>query len=365
MRILIGTGSSGGHIFPALALAQELKAQGENVLLVLPQKAGGRNIPITDKLAVRYIPAANLSLKLNRKNIIGLWFFLSGAWESLRVVVEFKPEVAVGFGSLNTVALIFWAWLFRAKTLIHEQNVTLGRANKLLAKLVDKVAVSFAQTRQSLNIDAQKIVLTGNPLRSELVPVERVSALDFFGFKDARTTILIMGGSQGSHRLNEACAEFLSAYPEKGRLQLIHICGFSDLTGLAAKYAAMGLAYKLFDFFPQMQYAYSVADLVVCRAGATTIAELQRFMVPAILVPYPFAYAHQSANARVLEEQGTALIVQDEELATEGFHAKFKQALSRPQALATMRRAYPPQVAPEAAKLLTEQVLSFKLSHGQ
>jgi UDP-N-acetylglucosamine--N-acetylmuramyl-(pentapeptide) pyrophosphoryl-undecaprenol N-acetylglucosamine transferase len=270
--------------------------------------------------------------------------------------------VAVGFGSLNTVALIFWAWLFRAKTLIHEQNVDLGRANKLLAKVADKVAVSFAQTRMSLNIDAQRIVLTGNPLRNELLPVDRQKALDFFEFKTNKTTLLIMGGSQGSHRLNTVCSEFFCAYPQKDNLQLIHVCGLADFSWLKEKYTAAGLTCKLFDFLPQMQYAYSVADLVLCRAGATTIAELQRFQIPAILVPYPFAYAHQSANACVLAQQGAAVVIQDQLLTLKTLAAEFKQCLEDPQELAKMRQAYAGFKLQDATRLLAQEVLSFRLT---
>ncbi len=145
MRILIVTGSSGGHIFPAMALLEALNNFGQELLLVLPQKSRQDKNRILVK-QIRYIHAANLSFNLSSKNLVGLWFFLWGAWESLRIVVKFKPDVVVGFGSLNTVALIFWAWLFRIKTIIHEQNVICGRANRLLSKLVDKVAVSFSQT---------------------------------------------------------------------------------------------------------------------------------------------------------------------------------------------------------------------------
>ena len=299
MRVLIVTGSSGGHIFPAIALLDSLKSSGQEVLLVLPQKSCQDKIPIALE-QIKYIHTANLSLNLNSKNMRGFYFFLRGVLESFRIIISFKPDLVIGFGSLNTVALIFWAWLFRIKTMIHEQNVTCGRANRLLAKLVDKVAVSFSQTRNGLNIVDEKIVLTGNPLRKDLVRLDRKEALDFFKFDEGKFTILIMGGSQGSRRLNTICFEALSTHQKKNDLQVIHICGTGDFTGLLASYAASALTYKLFDFFLQMQYVYSVADLVICRAGATTIAELQKFSIPAILVPYPFAYAHQLANAQVL-----------------------------------------------------------------
>ncbi|MFH0917848.1 MAG: undecaprenyldiphospho-muramoylpentapeptide beta-N-acetylglucosaminyltransferase [Candidatus Omnitrophota bacterium] len=357
MRILVATGSSGGHIFPAIALVEALKDSGAQVLLVLPQKARQNNISVATG-QIKYIPAAVLSFSVSSKNIVGLYFFLAGAWESLRIVMKFKPQVVVGFGSLNTVALIFWAWLFRIKTIIHEQNVICGRANRVLAKLVDKVAVSFRQTADYLNVSPEKIVFTGNPLRKDLLGLNKAAALEFFSFKEGKLTILITGGSQGAHNLNAVCLEALASHPRQEAFQVIHISGVEDFTWLINGYAATTLTYKLFDFFSQMQYAYSVADLIICRAGATTIAELQKFKIPAILIPYPFAYAHQLANAQVLGNLKAALIIQDRELTPERLRGIFTQLLADPQKLEAMHQAYMGFQDFDAAGLLAKEVLA-------
>jgi len=358
MRVLIATGSSGGHIFPALALADSLKDSGAGLLLVLPKKSKDNNISI-GSAPVKYIRSAALSFNLSGKNIAGACSFLLGAWEGMLIILKFRPDVVVGFGSLNTVALIFWAWLFRIKTMIHEQNVIPGKANRLLVKLVDRVAVSFSQTKNYLHITAEKIVLTGNPLRKDLLPMDRKQALDFFKFKEGKFNILITGGSQGSAKLNSVCAEAIAAYQKKADLQLIHISGVQDFSSLKIKYDSWGLAYRLFDFFPAMQYAYSVADLVICRSGATTIAELQKFAIPAVLVPYPFAYAHQEANARVLADPGAALIIKDTELSAEKLTVKLDEFLANPDELKAMRRAYARFQVPDAASCLAREVLNL------
>ncbi len=357
MRVLIVTGSSGGHIFPALALINSLKNSCAELLLVLPKKSKDNNIPV-GYAQVKYIRAAALSFNLSGKNIVDACSFLWGAWEGMLIILKFRPDVVVGFGSLNTVALIFWAWIFRVKTIIHEQNVIPGRANRLLAKLVDRVAVSFSQTNKYLNISGEKIVLTGNPLRRDLLPIDRKQALDFFKFKEGRFNILITGGSQGSVKLNSVCFEAIAAYPKKDDLQLIHISGIQDYSRLKIKYDSLNLAYRLFEFFPSMQYAYSAADLVICRSGATTIAELQKFGIPAVLIPYPFAYAHQEANARILGDPGAALIIKDEELSAEKLTAKLNEFLANPQVLKAMRRAYAQFQVPDAASCLAKEVLS-------
>jgi len=356
MRVLIVSGSSGGHIFPALALADLLNNSGHQVQMVLPQDDLKRRIPI-DFAQTVYIQGARLNFSLSKENIIGVYSFFRGAWEALRIIIKFKPLVVVGFGSLNSISLIFWAWLFRIKTIIHEQNVIPGKANRLLSKLVDKVAVSFIQTNKYLDISSDKIVLTGNPLRRDLVSIERKEALDFFKFKEGKFTILITGGSQGSHRLNATCFEVLSSYQHKPDLQVIHISGLQDIAWLTEEYAGTTLAYKLFDFFKSMQYAYSLADLIICRAGATTIAELQKFKIPAILVPYPYAYAHQSANAAVLEEIGAAEMLLDTDLTVDKLRNRLQEYFCNHDKITTMRNAYQKILVSDATTMLSNEVL--------
>jgi len=363
MRVLLASGSSGGHIFPALALMDSLKEKGVNVLLVLPQKCRG-NLVLAGQPDIKYISSAPLSFNLSAKSIYGAYSFLKGAWEGLRIIIKFKPDGVVGFGSLHTVALLFWAWLFRIKTMIHEQNVLPGRANRLLARFVDRTALSFGRTRKYLRIPEARMVVTGNPVRRELAVVPKLEALDFFKFKEGKFNILIAGGSQGSQRINSVCSAALASLSRKEDMQVVHISGFVDITVLEGVYSRAGITHKLFDFLSAMQYAYSVADLAICRAGATTIAELQRFSLPAILIPYPFAYSHQLGNARVLAELGAARVILDAELTTEKLKAELNELLADPGKLISMRRAYAKLQVPDAAGMLAQEVLNFRQCAG-
>jgi len=357
MRILAVTGSSGGHVFPALALIESLQRNDHQLLLVLPQKIRNNKIPV-GSWRIEYIHSANLSFNSVSKFVSSVYYFLKGAWESLRIIIKFKPDVVIGFGSLNTVAIVFWAWMFRIKTVIHEQNVLPGKANRLLAKLVDKVAVSFDETKKYLNVSAEKIILTGNPLRSDLINIDRKTALDFFKFEEGRFNILITGGSQGSRKLNSVCFRALAAFEKSDNLQLIHITGSEDFDILKENYATANLSSRIFDFFNAMQYAYSIADLIICRAGATTIAELQKFKIPAILIPYPFAYAHQLANAKVLEEFGAAIIIKDEQLSAEKIREQLSDFFNNPQKLENMCWAYEKSKYLDAVSMLAKEVLN-------
>jgi len=357
MRILVVTGSSGGHVFPALALMESLQGDDHQLLLVLPQKIRNNKIPV-GSWKTEYMHSADLSFNSFSKFILGFYYFLQGAWENLRIIIRFKPDAVVGFGSLNTVALVFWAWMFRIKTIIHEQNVLPGRANRLLAKLVDKIAVSFDKTKRYLNVSSEKIILTGNPLRNDLIRIDKKAALDFLKFKEGKFNILITGGSQGSRKLNSVCFQALSSCQKNYFLQIIHITGVEDFNLLKDKYASMNLTSKVFDFFDSMQYAYSVADLVICRSGATTIAELQKYKIPAILIPYPFAYAHQLANAKVLEELGAAIIIEDKQLNAEKLKEQLIDFFDNPQKLENMCRAYEKIKYLDAVSMFAKEVLN-------
>jgi len=354
MKILVVSGSSGGHIFPALSFIGALREKQKNakVLLLLPKRIRQKQIPVHG-VALKYISTAQINLTFDWRNIPACFEYLKGLAQTFFIITEFKPDLVVGFGSIDSIPCIMLAWLFRIRTLIHEQNVVPGRANKLLAKFVDKVALSFAQAGAGLKVNASKLIVTGNPIRHDLIRITREQALDFFGFKD-KPTVLVTGGSQGSSRINEY---FFKAVKGLGDLQVIHICGASDRANLTKNYSEAGIAAKVFSFLNEIQYAYSAADLAVCRGGATTIAELSYYAIPAIIIPYPYAYAHQLENAKILEKQGSALIVLDKDLDSGALTGKLGCCIDR-KVMDDMRLSYGSIDKPAAAELLADAALS-------
>jgi UDP-N-acetylglucosamine--N-acetylmuramyl-(pentapeptide) pyrophosphoryl-undecaprenol N-acetylglucosamine transferase len=357
MKVFIVTGSSGGQIFSAVSLAEELIAldQGTQVLLLLPERSN-LSLDIPAGCAVAYSKAPRMVFAFSRSGVKSLLGLSKAAWQDMKVLLSFKPDVVVGFGSIDSVCIIFLAWFFRIKTIIHEQNVMPGKANRLLAKLVDKVAVSFEETLPRLRVNKDKLVLTGNPLREGLSRLERKAALGYFGFQENKFTLLVVGGSQGSSKVNSVFADALSAFPAKENLQLIHLSGKQDSELLKMRYAKEGVRAQVFDFFPQMHYAYSAANLVICRAGATTISELIFFGLPAVLLPYPYAYAHQMANARVLSGAGCALIIEDAKLNAENIKSILTPLVGSTEELARMRQCYDKFKSVNAAEKLALEV---------
>lgn len=361
MKVLVATGASGGHIFPALSFLNRLKEKHKDtdILLVLPKK----NIKIkTDGLGYRvnYISISSFGLGLDFKNFLSLWNFFKGTLESIFILISFKPDIVIGFGSLVCVPLVIFAWAFRIETLIHEQNVIPGRANKLLAKIVGRIAISFLDSEEYFKDYKKKVIFTGNPLRQEISRIDKYQALDFFGLSHDKFTILVMGGSQGSHRINLAFLKAVSKISDKSGFQVIHLAGFKDLAFLEEEYRNLGISVRLFGFLEPIAYAYSACDLILSRAGATSISEIIFFKLPAIIIPYPYAYKHQMMNARALEKNGSALIIEDSQFYTDKLLKEILESLmNNPDKLQSMGLGYRNQFALSANDLLAEAVISL------
>lgn len=359
MKVFIVTGASGGHIFPAASLAQSIKLlepQAE-LLLMLPKRSkislGATNYTVV------YSNSPRLTLAFNRVSILSLYGLAKAFFEDLKVMLDFKADIVVGFGSLDSLGMVFCAWLFRIKTVIHEQNVIAGKANRLLAKFVDRVALSFEQTIAGLKVRREKIILTGNPLREAMKIVEPEIAAAHFSLKSEKFTILVVGGSQGSGKINSVFADAITTLPGKENLQVIHLSGKNDREALVNRYTNEKVNARVFDFFSQMQFAYSAADLVICRAGAITISELIYFSLPAVLLPYPYAYGHQMANAKVLADQSCAIIIEDAKLSGLTLKDALSGLINSPQKLSLMRQGYKKFPSSDAAEKLALEVIKL------
>lgn len=363
VRVLVVTGASGGHIFPALSFLDALKDKAKKIetLLVIPSSSIKSQI-LLEGYKVRYLSISPIKLRLSLSDLIAIFRFLKGSLESLILLIEFRPDIVVGFGSLDSVPLLLFAWLFRIKTLIHEQNVIPGKANRLLAKFVDRIAISFFETKDYFKKSIQqRLTLTGNPIRKQLKRIDKEQALSFFGFEADKFTILVMGGSLGSSRINTCFLKAISKITDKSRFQVIHLTGIKDYDLSNKSYKDLNLEVKLFTFLKDMQYAYSASDLVICRAGATTIAELINFSSPAIIIPYPFAYKHQLSNAKVLEEKGSAIIISDNELNPDSLRQTIQSLVDNPAQLEAMHLAYN-GLLESSRESLVNAVLSLQFS---
>jgi len=359
VSVLVASGASGGHIFPAIAFIEALKASRRDIRvgLLLPR----RNFLSQEKLPpcrVDYLPVRAFKRDDPASLPARLFDFLRSVFKTFFIILEEKPACIVGFGSIASVPAVILGWLFRAKTLIHEQNVVPGEANKFLARFADTIAVTFAETSAYLPGSKNKIVLTGNPVRRELKKFSKEEAARFFGLNPGYATLLVMGGSQGSRSLNHNFIEALSASGRPDNLQVIHLAGAESAERIKEKYLAMAVEARVFPFLNEMAYAYSLSDILVARAGATTIAEACFYGLPAIFLPYPFARRHQSENARFLEAKGCAIVIEEDSRCAVSLREAMDSIINDPLKISRIRNNYGRMSYPDAAGGLASCVLN-------
>ncbi len=341
-----------------LALAEELASrEGTHLVLFLSRKTPSVELP-PDCRAV-FLKLSGFSRRPDARNLKAAAQLLSAFRICRRMMRKERPQIAVGFGGYASVPGLLAAWTLGVPLLLHEQNVVPGTANRLLAPLARAIAVSFPETLALIPRWERKAVVTGNPLLSRGKGKGDPHA--FFGLQPGRKTVVVMGGSQGAATLNRAVLEALRRWSGREDLQVVHAVGrdkYQEFAEEAAKVDYSGLIYRSLDFVERMDLLYRVADLVVCRAGASTVSELAAAGRGAILVPYPYATAsHQEANAEVLRKAGAAVVVPDREMNGERLCREVDEILKDEERVKAMGEAARRVARPQAARRLADLVL--------
>lgn len=361
--ILFAGGGTGGHLFPALAIADEIKRIRPDAHITF--------VGTRDKIEARVVPTrgyafASMWISGFRRgrtleNILFPVKLVVSLAQSFLLIKKLKPNVVVGTGGYVCGPVVFVASMIGVPTLLQEQNSYPGVTTRLLSSRVDEVHVSFESSAQHLSTKT-RIRVTGNPTRSAIGTISRVEGAKFFGLDMGRKTILVFGGSLGASSINQAVVQILPALCTRG-LQVLWQTGEKDYEQVqaAVEHAVpvTGTVVKVYKFINEMEFAYAAADLAVCRAGATTVAELTRAGMPAVLVPYPYAAAdHQTDNARALADNGAAIIILDSQLQERLLSTvtELLADISRLNAMAEKARALG---KPNAAVALAEAVINL------
>ncbi|MBD3379739.1 MAG: undecaprenyldiphospho-muramoylpentapeptide beta-N-acetylglucosaminyltransferase [Candidatus Omnitrophica bacterium] len=362
-RIIVAAGGSGGHIFPAIALADELGRSGKcPVCFVASKRNLDRNIlGETDHdrfyLSVNPMPRSRNPLKA----LVFLFKLASDMVYSLYILAKVRPDSVVGFGGYSCGAVLLCAKMFGIPVLIHEQNFFPGRANILLSRIADTVAVSFDPTGIYLRCPPEKIVFTGNPLRSSIVPGDRQAAGERLGIDPGKPTLLVMGGSQGSSFLNRtASAAVAEIYRRKaGEFQVIHLTGKQDESRVRDFYSAEGVKAAVFSFLGNINDAYISCDIALSRSGAAAVFELAHHGKPMILVPYPDPKNNQRSNAAYFADRGGAIYREENSLTAEALADEVSAVLFNGRRMNAMSEAALALSVPDAAERLAKAVLEL------
>lgn len=316
LKIIIAGGGTGGHLYPGVALAEELVRLGADVLFIVKKNDRGIKILKDRKIPYEEITASGFPRRAFHKLFGFVFASLSGLFASVKLLGKIRPAVVVGMGGYTSFAAVLAGRLMKIPALIHEQNCIPGLTNRILSKFATKIATSFSESQKYF--PSGKTILTGNPVRPEILSARRNAAI--FNLDEDKFTVFVFGGSQGASAINYAIVDSLvrlTGY--KNKLQFIHATGEKDFEFVADAYRRQSFKSVVQPYIHNIESAYALADLVICRAGATTIGELKCSGIPAIFIPYPHATAdHQFYNASAyLSSGGVGEIVIEKDLSPE------------------------------------------------
>jgi UDP-N-acetylglucosamine--N-acetylmuramyl-(pentapeptide) pyrophosphoryl-undecaprenol N-acetylglucosamine transferase len=357
--IVLAAGGTGGHVFPAEALAAELKTRGAGVVLFTDRRGdavGGVLGGIeTRRIRSSGVAGKGLAARMHSTLELGLGFF-----QARSLLSRLAPRAVVGFGGYPSVPTMLAASFGGYRTVVHEQNAVLGRANRLLAGRVERIASSFEHpARLPAGADG-KIVHTGMPVRPSFADVRSRPYTDIGA--DGPVRLLVLGGSQGAQVFGEVVPEAVGRLDERlrQRLAICQQCRPENLEQAEAAYRGFGVDAELARFFDDVPQRLAAAHLVIARAGASTVAEITTVGRPSILVPYPYATDdHQSANARAVEENGAAWVMPQPTFTSEALAERLRDLLATPEPLRETAERARAAGRPEAAARLADVVFEL------
>jgi len=330
VRVIVAGGGTGGHLFPGIAVADALReTQGAEVRFMGSERGIERKLVPQNGYPVDLLPVRGFRGKSLTDSFAAVRDLAVSLWRARQLVAAFAPDLAIGVGGYAAFPAIAAAWRQGVPIVLLEQNAAVGLTNRILSRLAQRICVSFAETAEALG---PRAIFTGNPIRFSS-PGSSAPAREEGAFR-----LLVFGGSAGARKLNQVVPEAVGGMTLP--VQVRHQAGASEAEAVRAAYRACDVDAEVETFIEDMGAAYDWADLVICRAGASTIAELTVLGCPAILVPYPYATGdHQTENARPLDAAGAGWLVPDAQLQADSLRAQIESLQASPDRLASAAQA--------------------------
>jgi UDP-N-acetylglucosamine--N-acetylmuramyl-(pentapeptide) pyrophosphoryl-undecaprenol N-acetylglucosamine transferase len=347
--VMITAGGTGGHVFPGLAVADAMREAGWRVVWLGARGGMEARLVPARGYEMAWVRAAALRGKGVLAAMLLPMHLLIGFWQSAKAILAHRPDVVLGLGGYVAFPGGMMASLLARPLVVHEQNAVAGLTNRILAGVADRVLVAFPGT-------LKKAEWSGNPVRGEIVRIPAPEQR--FAGRGGPLRLLVVGGSLGAQALNDAVPRALARLSSGERPRVVHQSGAAHLDTLRANYASAGVDGELVGFIDDMAARYAEADLVICRAGAITVAELSAGGIASVLVPFPHAVDdHQTANAAFLAERGAAILLPQKELSPERLAALLRQ--TDRTALLEMARKARALGKPEAARIVAERCMEL------
>ena len=356
MKVMFAGGKTGGHIFPAIAMAKEFKKRFPQSCITFVGTRDGMEskiIPLQG-FELLYINTRGLSRRSHLSNLFLGFCLLRGFYQAYKILNRRKPNLVVGTGGYVSFPIVFLARLKGVPVMIQEQNSYPGISTRFLAHFSDKVCLSYADSTRYFR-SPEKIEVIGNPIRKDIVSGERKQAMKQFGLDESKKTIFIFGGSQGAHGINQVMLRCLDLL--RSDWQILWQTGEKDFEGISQKVKEKKVKSTVLPFIEDMGSAYAVSDIVVSRSGALTTAEITACGKPSILIPFPFATAdHQRYNAETLQKHGAAKVILEKDLTVELLTHEIDNLLSDENRLRDMAEKSRKISRPEATSKLVDEM---------
>jgi UDP-N-acetylglucosamine--N-acetylmuramyl-(pentapeptide) pyrophosphoryl-undecaprenol N-acetylglucosamine transferase len=344
VKVLISGGGTGGHIYPGIAIAKALQEKYPDVQIVFVGTDSGLEADVVPKAGFKFRGMELQGFK--RKTLLGnigtVFKAVRACFGSFSLIRAESPDIVIGTGGYVCGPVLLCAALLRIPTLIQEQNAFPGITNRILSGFVRKVATGYEESLKYFR-RPDRVVVTGNPIRKEIMARTRNNGIRAFNLDPDKRTLLVFGASQGARTINDVMLGALPWLKQEKNLQVIWVTGKGDYNRVCDQLDGIEKTGKgniiIRPYLDNMEDAYAVANLVVCRGGAISLAEITARGLPAIIVPYPYATDnHQEYNAKALEKRGAALMVKDEEFTSDRFDALVKELFNNPTELLAMAR---------------------------
>ncbi|HZH59499.1 MAG TPA: undecaprenyldiphospho-muramoylpentapeptide beta-N-acetylglucosaminyltransferase [Metabacillus sp.] len=354
MRVVVSGGGTGGHIYPALALINEIKKHHSDVEFLYIGTENGLEHNIVNRAGIPFksVEISGFKRKLSFENVKTVTRFVKAVSLSRRYLKEFKADVVIGTGGYVCGPVVYAASKMKIPTVIHEQNSLPGITNKFLSRYVDKVAICFEEARK--HFPEEKVVLTGNPRASEVLGQNAAKGRESLGLDKNKKTVLIFGGSRGAKAINEAVLQMIPSLEGKP-YQVVYVTGEVHYDKVIEEVKTLNQSAHVIikPFIHNMPEVLASVDLIVSRAGATSLAEITALGLPSILIPSPYVTAnHQEVNARSLSDHDAAIMIKEVELNSQKLLSQIDDLLLNESKLNKMKEASRDLGIPDAASRL-------------